>query len=105
MATHTVLPTLAAVLGGLTVLASLRYRLPRELWLPIGGIGLGALLCPSWNQHYARNLTDLSLLAVLTACTFVAVAFASRSRVAQLPPWWRLRIDDEGHRLRRAHEH
>ncbi len=86
------------------MLASLRYRLPRELWLPTRGIGLAALLIPSWNQHYARNLADLSLLAVLTACSFVAVAFASRSRVAHLSPWWRLRIDDEGHRLRRLHE-
>ncbi|MEO5610379.1 MAG: hypothetical protein ABIQ61_09070 [Ornithinibacter sp.] len=99
MPPHAVLPTLAALLGGLALLASVSYRLPRGLWLPTGVVGLAALVLPSVDTHYARNLSDLSGLAAMTACTFIAVAFASRSRVAQLSPLWRLRLDSERRRL------
>ena len=99
MQAHTVLPLIALTSGVLTLIASVRYRLPEPLWGLSAALGLGSALIPSVSQHYASDRWDLAALLVVPAATFAANMFASRTRVAQLPLNWRGEVDLELGRL------
>ena len=99
MLNHSGLPLVAAVIGFLILVASLRFRLPQQSWALSSTLGLTAILIPSVSPHYAEDRWDLLGLVFLTACTFAANMHASRTRVAQLPLTWRGRVDAEMHRL------
>ncbi|MEO7421062.1 MAG: hypothetical protein ABIU87_01545 [Ornithinibacter sp.] len=99
MPAHAVLPAAALALGLLALAASRCRRLPSSLWPITGVAGLGALAVPALSGHYASDLVDLLALAGLTTCAFAAVGHASRTRVAQLSPWWRGHLDEEWQRL------
>lgn len=95
MSGHAALALAALVIGVLLLSASLRYRLPQEMWAVSSGFGLGSVLLPSVWPHYRDDHWDLTSLVALSACAFAANMYASRTRVAQLSLAWRAYVDDE----------
>ena len=101
MAGHSLLACAALVFSAVVVGASLRKRLPPVCWPVVIVGGTGALLVPAGIAHYAEDRWDLAAMAALTVAAFVSLAHASRTRIAQLPPWWSATVDQEARLLER----
>lgn len=95
MPAHMVLPSAVLTAALLVLAASVRYRLPERLWSWSAALGLGSALIPAVWQHYVSDRWDLAALVAVSATTFAANMFASRTRVAQLPFNWRGTLDQE----------
>jgi hypothetical protein len=98
---HSFFAAVALLLSTVFVVASLRKRLPPVCWPVVVAGGTGALLVPAGIAHYAEDRWDLAAMAALSVAAFVSLAHASRTRIAQLPPWWSATVDQEAGRLDR----
>ncbi|EWT07772.1 hypothetical protein N864_23625 [Intrasporangium chromatireducens Q5-1] len=96
---HALLPLALLFTAAAALTASLAFRLARASQRRAGWLAIGAPLIPAVRPHLARDGADLAAIVLASVVLFVAVMYAQRTRVAQLPLLWGSWVDRYADRL------